>query len=706
MLIKAFNAVGKNPVPTEWLQSLLDSIHIRDNMPVEDIQTEVQEALMKHGYYKTAAAYIAYREEHKNTKLIRDKINYILKYSTSSGNAATNSNTDANANNSVKNVSSIEPEVFKDKNRLIQRQLMKDTLSKLYPESGLGKQYIEDLNNHILYTHDEPCSPIPKAYCGAYTLYPLMQEGVGNIDAVTPTSPNDIQSFSGQVTNLIFALSAQTKGAVAVGDYMIALNYYVIKEFGPKWYDKLDEVICNSNVVDANKRTIRREIKKGMKQFIYGVNQPQGNRGFQSPFTNINIFDKYYFQSMFGEFYYPDGTQAEWKAVDALQRIFVDLLIEIRAIKPCTFPVVTFALLYDENGYKDKEYEQFCADEWAKGSSHFLYHSNNADSLSSCCRVSNKITENTFSSTTGMTGVMTGSCNVITLNINRITQDYFRSITTKEGIENEKKYHYQGLQNYIAEILERVYKYHIAYKTMLYELEEQGMISYSKANYLYIKKLYSTIGVLGYYEAAKFLGLADNSDEYVDFQASIMGRISKENKAHSIYDKKRPFIFNLEAVPGENLGVKLYNWDKADGYTVPADQNLYNCYFFNPWKENNVLTKLKMHGGRISAASDGGQGCHINLDTHLSSEQYKQVMAAARKYKCNYLTFNISISECKSCGHVVNGPVDKCPICGSADIDYWTRIIGFLRPISTWGKERQDEFWKRYFGKERMHPNN
>lgn len=161
---------------------------------------------------------------------------------------------------------------------------------------------------------------------------------------------------------------------------------------------------------------------------------------------------------MFGEFYYPDGTQAEWKAVDTLQRIFVDLLIEIRTIKPCTFPVVTFALLYDENGYKDKEYEQFCADEWAKGSSHFLYHSNNADSLSSCCRVSNKITENTFSSTTGMTGVMTGSCNVITLNINRITQDYFRSITTKEGIENEKKYHYQGLQNYIAEILERVYK--------------------------------------------------------------------------------------------------------------------------------------------------------------------------------------------------------------------------------------------------------
>lgn len=242
-------------------------------------------------------------------------------------------------------------------------------------------------------------------------------------------------------------------------------------------------------------------------------------------------------------------------------------------------------------------------------------------------------------------------------------------------------------------------KYHIAYKTKLYELEEQGMITYSTANYLYIKKLYSTIGVLGYYEAAKFLGLKDNSEEYKKFITFILKTISDYNKKNSIYDKNKPFIFNLEAVPGENLAVKLYNWDKSEGYEVPKDQNLYNCYFFNPWKEENVLNKLKMHGGEISKASDGGQGCHINLSEHLSAKQYLQVMDIARQEGCNYFTFNIPMSECNDCHHVVNAPIEECPLCHSKNITYYTRIIGFLTKVTNWSKERQLEFTKRYFGK-------
>ena len=292
-----------------------------------------------------------------------------------------------------------------------------------------------------------------------------------------------------------------------------------------------------------------------MKQFIFGVNQPQGNRGFQSPFTNLNFFDSYYFEAMFGDYSYPDGTKPEWKAIDTLQRIFLELLRELRLITPLTFPVTTIALLYDENGYKDKEYEKLCADEWAKGSSHFLYHSNNADSLSSCCRVQNRITENTFSSTTGMIGLMTGSVNVITLNINRIVQDWCKSIGGIPTVGNQ----HDSLKFYLTDILERVYKYHIAYKTMMYDLEDCGMITYSNANYLYIKKLYSTIGVLGYYEAAKFLGLEDGTTEYNEFMQLILGTIAEENKKHSIHDKKRPFVFNQECIPGEGLAVKLYN---------------------------------------------------------------------------------------------------------------------------------------------------
>lgn len=695
-LDKTFKAIWKDePVvcPPNVIEDIQAALNGKDQWPVEDIQDAVETALMHNQCYKEAKAYILYREKHKESRFIRERIDYITKYAASSENAASNSNTDANANNSVKNVASAEGEVYKDKNRLIQRQMMKDMLNKMFPE--VAKQYEKDLEHHIIYAHDEGSSPVPKAYCGAYTLYPLMTDGVGNMDAVTPTPPNDIQSFSGQVTNLVFALSAQTKGAVALSDYFVTLNYYVIKEYGKDYWKKLDAIVCNSHVLDWQKYTIAHEIKKGMKQFVYGVNQPAGNRSYQSPFVNWAIFDKYYFESLFGDYCYPDGTKPEWEAIDCLQRMAIALLREIRLIKPCTFPVLTIALLYDENGYKDEAYAKLCADEWAKGSSHFLYHSSNADSLSSCCRVQNKLSDNYFSSTTGMVGVMTGSCCVITLNINRIVQDFFKENTLLSNSFDAFK---NCFTPYLQNILNRVYKYHIAYKTKLYELEEQGMITYSTANYLYIKKLYSTIGVLGYYEAAKFLGLEDNSPNYRQFIAFILKTISEYNKSFSIYKGKRPVIFNLEAVPGENLAVKLYNWDKADGYIVPEDQNLYNCYFFNPWKEENVLTKIKLHGGEISKASDGGQGCHINLSEHLFTKQYLEIMDVARQEGCNYFTFNIPMSECEDCHHVVNAPITECPICHSKRISYYTRIIGFLTKVSNWSKERQIEFTKRYFG--------
>lgn len=369
---------------------------------------------------------------------------------------------------------------------------------------------------------------------------------------------------------------------------------------------------------------------------------------------------------------------------------------ELRLIKPLTFPVSTMALVYDKDGYKDKEYEELCAEEWAKGGSFFCYNSDNPSSLASCCRVLNEFTENAFSSTTGMTGVMTGSCNVITLNINRIVQNFFikHSDVSANSItewENEFK-------KYLIEILERVYKYHITYKTMLYEMEDLGMFSSSNAGYIYIKKLYSTIGVIGYCEAAKFLGIdISNNDTYKKFLQLILGTIKEQNKIHSIHDKKRPFLMNSEAIPGENLAVKFYNWDKHDGYYVPEDQNLYNCYFYNPWDDTSILDKFKLHGREISKYCDGGQALHANLDAHLSKEQYLKLLEFARKVGTNYFTFNIPMSECKQCGHVVNAPIVECPICHSKEIKYWTRIIGFLTCVDSWGNERQKEFKHRVY---------
>ena len=696
---KAFLSCNED---TNVIEKIVDDIEIWDGIDIEDIQDQIEELLLDYDYSDVYKSFSTYRESHSQARFIRERLDYMNKYKDASLNASSASETDANANVAMKNVANLEGEVYKTTNRIIQRQRMKEELSTLFSGENLGEQYISDLEHHIIYTHDEASTPVLKPYCKAVTLYPLLAEGVGNIDGVTPCAPNDIQSFSGQVTNLVFLLSSQCKGAVALGDYFIALNYYVIKEFGEDWYQNIDLVVTNDNSLKTH--TVEYYIKKGMKQFIYGINQPAGNRSYNSPFTNVSYYDKYYFESLFDGFYYPDGTQPKWEAIDKLQRMFMQLHRELRLIKPLTFPVSTIALVHNNKEYLDQDYKELAAEEWAKGGSFFCYNSDNPASLASCCRVLNEMSDNTFSSTTGMTGIMTGSCNVITLNLNRITQDYFRTVDTdysgasgvlyKDITEEDM----QGFKEYLIKILERVYKYHIAYKTMLYDMEEVGMFSDCNAGYIYIKKLYSTIGLIGYAEAAQFLGLSvSNNEDYKNFLRLIFGTVKEQNKKHSIHSDKRPFLFNSEAIPGEGLGVKLYNWDKKDGYKVPENQNLYNCYFYNPWDNTSVLDKFKLHGKEIAKYCDGGQAAHINLDSHLSKEQYLKLLDFAMQQGTNYFTFNIPMSECKDCGHVVNGPIEECPICHSKNIVYWTRIIGYLVPVSSWSSDRQIEFEKRVF---------
>lgn len=329
---------GKHIAPV-FIQDLKTAIgnlfYDQESVSVEDVQDAVEKVLMFDEYYDIAKKYILYRSEHNEARFIRERIDYMDKYSNSSDNAASSSETDANSNVTLKNVANLEGEVYKTTNRIIQRQRMKDELNKLFPE--VAKQYEKDLDHHIIYTHDEATSPVLKQYCMAVSLYPLMSEGVGNIDGITPTPPNDLQSFSGQITNLIFLLSSQCKGAVAVGEYFVTLNYYIVKEYGNDWYDHIDDVITTN--ICKKERTIRDAIYKAFKQFIYGINQPAGNRSFQSPFTNISYFDKTYFNSLFADFYYPDNTKPEWKAINILQKMFMKFFNKLRTTQILTFPV-------------------------------------------------------------------------------------------------------------------------------------------------------------------------------------------------------------------------------------------------------------------------------------------------------------------------------------------------------------------------------
>ena len=592
----AFDSSGEHCIDTvnDLYGQIMNELHKlkkEEYYSVEDIQDVVENVLMKKGYYKTAKLFIKYREQHKENRLLGERLSYMTSYIDSSNNAASSSEEDSNANVTIKNVANLNSEVYKNLNRRLQRMWMKNKLKELYPDSDIYKQYEKDLNHHIIYSHDEASFSVPTNYCEAVTLYPLLLEGTSTMDGLKTVPPKNLNSFCGQLVNLTFLLAAQCKGAVAFGEFFNFLDYFCVKEWGENYTEILDKIvysdICNS------KKTVKQVILQAFQNIVYSWNQPAGNRGFQSPFINISYYDSNYWKALFEDFCFPDGSKPKWERVDVLQKLFMKWFNAERKKTLMTFPVETMALLTDGKDVIDKDYKNFTAEMWSEGHSFFLYLSDNPDGLSSCCRLKNKIGENEFSFTNGLSGVKTGSCNVITLNLNRIIQDWAKQ-PAKSLEENnnilDKTVNMPGLtgfKEYLIDILERVYKYQIAYKTILYEEEEKGMLTASKAGYISMKDLFSTIGINGINEAAEFIGLkCSYNNDYKDFCRLITGTISEQNKLHST----PLFKFNQEFVPAEQLGSRNYNWDREDGYWVPKNRVLYNSYFYLAY--NYLLLKF------------------------------------------------------------------------------------------------------------------
>lgn len=691
---KAFDSIDYT-VDDSVLDELANSIHVWDDITIDEIQEMVIETLRDFDFGEVADAYLIYKtQKDEARKFVQKQIDYMLGYINSSENAASSSATDANANVTLKNVANLESETPKENNRLIQRAWMKRALKELYPD--LAKQYEKDINHHIIYPHDEASTPTVKNYCEAVSLYPLAMDGTSSMDGTGTKPPSHLSSFAGQLNNLLFLLSSQCKGAVAFGEFFNFFDHYAAMEYGEDYHKNADKY-ADTEIVKKRK-TIGDKIDQTFQQIVFYWNQPAGNRGSQSPFSNISYYDENYWHALFDDFRFPDGSAPVWERVNWLQKRFMRWFNKEREKTLLTFPVETMALLHNGKDIIDKEYKDFTAEMYAEGHSFFTYLSDNPDSLASCCRLKNKIQENTFSFTNGLTGVQTGSCNVITLNLNRIVQDWFKEYNSKvpycsiydEGLQED-------LKAYLTKIVERVQKYHIAYKHNLYMFEKAGQLTSSTAGYISMKKLYSTIGLNGINEAAMFLGIdVSYNQTYKDFCRLITGTISELNKKNSTPD----YQFNQEFVPAETLGSKNFNWDKKDGYKVPDDGRvLYNSYFYDAHDDTSVLDKMRMHGKEFTELLDGGVGCHINLDEHLSKEQYSKLIDFAIANGTSYFTFNIPNTQCDDCGFISKQRLKECPKCGSKNLTWWTRIIGYLRPTKAFDQFRRKEESQRTYSK-------
>ena len=632
---KAFLSVGGYATDDD-LTSVLSRVRVSDGMSVEEIQNQVEVALMAERYFAVAKSYMLYRQKHSEDREDREKLEFLINYCDAK-NPATGSKYDANANVENKNIATLIGELPKRNFIRLNRRLLTDRIKEMYGKE-LSDKYLRLLNGHFIYKNDETSMA---NYCASITMYPWLLGGTLSVGG-NSTRPTNLKSFCG-------------------GDY----------------YTRADEVVDLSK----KRRTIDKMITDCFEQIVYSINQPTGARNFQAVFWNVAYYDHYYFESLFGEFVFPDGSKPHWESLSWLQKRFMTWFNRERTKTVLTFPVETMALLTRDGDVMDREWGDFTAEMDAAGHSFFTYISDNADSLSSCCRLRNEIRDNGFSYTLGAGGVSTGSKSVLTINLNRCIQ-----YAVKNGM------HYLA---HLEEIVDLVHKVQIAYNENLKELKAKGMLPLFDAGYINLARQYLTVGVNGLVEAAEFLGIRiDDNDDYAAFVQEVLGLIERYNRKY----RSKEVMFNCEMIPAENVGVKHAKWDREDGYAVPRD--CYNSYFYVVEDESlNVIDKFRLHGRRYIEHLTGGSALHMNLEEHLSKEQYRHLLRVAAAEGCNYFTFNIPNTVCNKCGHIDKRYLKECPACHSDDVDYLTRVIGYMKRVSNFSAARQQEAARRYYAK-------
>ncbi len=667
-ILKAFASVN-TPVCADDIQRVLDHLKFCNGMSVEDIQNQVEVALMAEKHFKAAKSFMLYRQRHFEDREVRDKLKFLIDYC-NAANPATGSKYDANANVENKNIATLIGELPKSNFIRLNRRLLCDRIKEMYGKE-LADRYIYLLEHHFIYKNDETCLA---NYCASITMYPWLLEGTKSIGG-NSTRPTNLKSFCGGFINMVFIVSSMLSGACATPEFLMYMAYFIAQEYGEDFYKRADEVVDLSE----RHRTLDKIITDCFEQVVYSINQPTGARNFQAVFWNISYYDKYYFESIFGEFHYPDGSQPDWNAVSWLQKRFMKWFNKERTKTVLTFPVETMALLTKDGDVIDKEYADFTAEMYSEGHSFFTYMSDNADSLASCCRLRNEIQDNGFSYTLGAGGVSTGSKSVLTVNLNRCVQE-----ATRQG----KPY-----LDFVADVVDLVHKVQLAYNENLKDLQKRGMLPLFDSGYINIARQYLTVGVNGMVEAAESLGLTiSDNEEYLNFVQGILGTIEYYNKKYRTKD----VLFNCEMIPAENVGVKHARWDREDGYYVPRD--CYNSYFYIVEDTNtHILEKFRLHGRKYIEHLTGGSALHMNLDEHLSKAQYRQLLRVAAKEGCNYFTFNVPNTLCNDCGHIDKRYLKECPVCHSHNVDYLTRVIGYLKRVSNFSMDRQKEAARRFY---------
>lgn len=579
---------------------------------------------------------------------------------------------DGNSNVSHKDIVTLEKEMPKPHEKLLAFNKIYYEIQKKFgfqaANEWLREEWIGDL-----YMHDANTTSF-KHYCFAYDLKDLAEKGLYFIEGRNAEPAKHLITFIDFVKEFVSYASNRSSGAVGLPNLIPYMYYF--------WKKDVDNHYLGITEVNAKEYA-----KQNFQRFIYAVNQPYCRDGSQSAFTNTSVFDRPYFEALFGGSEFPDGTfmiDYEEEIIE-FQKWYMEVMAQIRHKNMFTFPVSTISLLRQNGKFVDEEFAIWAIKHNMEWSDSNLFVDTSVNSLSNCCRLKSNIKDLGYFNSIGGTALKVGSVKVSTVNLARIALD-----TNSE-------------EEYLKELEKRVYINLIALDRVRHIIKrnvEKGLLPNFTYNLVDFPSLYNTIGFIGIYETMKkfnYIRVDELGDTYYTDKASAFGeKIFKTMRATAdkfIKENNCDYQINTEQIPGESAAAKLMKKDKffypnANIYDLP----LYGNQFIPLGIKTTGQERVRI-ASEFDSYCSGGSILHYNIDAPFDSfeKAWKMVNYIADQ-GVTYFAFNTKIQACKN-NHAFYGNV--CPIDGEPVETEFTRIVGFYTPVRTYSKERKAEFEMR-----------
>jgi len=518
---------------------------------------------------------------------------------------------------------------------------------------------LRSLWNGDLYVHDSTKMQIP--YCWAMSVDLIIRKGNfwGQLHSYPPKRTT---SFIDQVKEVVIEVAQEIAGAVAIGDLFVGYSYFVQKEG-----------------LDPDKLEDRKKIENNLQSLVHTLNKKL-RPSHQSPFTNISIFDRPNLEALFQDYVFPDGSHPDLNLIEKIQKIFCDWFHKGDPYTglPYRFPIVTLNIKVDDDGnvLDQKALEYFTKINLDKGC--FNIYISSGNKVASCCRLTNDYDLAGIDSF-GNGGVSLGSHRIVALNLARL---------------GKRATSYDHLITLLKEQLGFAEKTLLAHRTLLETRKKQNFLPMVRRGLISMDRLFSTFGICGVYECLEQLGHSIMTQQGKQMAFNLLQEIKDYSIACA---KKHGTMFNVEQVPAESLAVKLA---KKDNIVYGMDYPIYANQFVPLWVDCDILERIKLDGA-FSKVLTGGGISHLNMGEKLTHEnQMKKMIQCAIKYGCEHFAINYNYCCCENKHTTISGQTSVCPICSGKITDQYTRVVGYLTPVSAWNSGRRKEHARRVFKKE------